>query len=160
MPRTENAPFSVREMLPGRSRTEIALVLYEMLCMAQGRPAASSVLTEVGVKSAVNTPTFCPWRAQNPVREGWNSKVRVEILKNTPTCTPGLRDFVMGAQPARRTRMARDGHPDLRTNRLTWTIAKGQPHSSEASSRTPSSMRDLSRKEKLSRIVLRWLPSG
>ena len=160
MPRAENAPVFVREVLPGNSRTEITLVLYEMLSEARRRPVASSGPPEVGVKSAVNTPTFSPWRAQRPVQKGWCSKVGVEILKNTPTCARiGLRDFVMGAQPARRTHMARDGHPNLRTNR-PWTIAKGQPHSSEASSRTPSSMRDLSRKEKLSRIVLRWLPSG
>ncbi|GEM_PF-4500587 len=160
MSRAENAPVFVREVLPGRSRTEITLVLYETLSEARRRPAASSGPPEVGVKSAVNTPTFSPWRAQRPVQKGWCSKVGVEILKNTPTCARiGLRDFVMGAQPARRTHMARDGHPNLRTNR-PWTIAKGQPHSSEASSRTPSSMRDLSRKEKLSRIVLRWLPSG
>lgn len=33
-------------------------------------------------------------------------------------------------------------------------------YSSEASSFIPSSIRDLSRNEKLSLIVLRWLPSG
>ena len=92
-----DAPVFVREVLPGRSRTEIALVLYEMLSRAQGGPVASSGPPEVGVKSAVNTPTFCPWRAQNPVQKGWNSKVRVEILKNTPTCvfraTPNLRTY-------------------------------------------------------------------
>ncbi len=70
MPRTENAPFSVREVLPGRPRTEIALVLYEMLCGAQGRPAASSDPPDVGVKSAVNTPTFSLWRVQRPVQKG------------------------------------------------------------------------------------------
>ena len=97
MPRAENAPVFVREVLPGNSRTEITLVLYEMLSEARRRPVASSGPPEVGVKSAVNTPTFCPWRAQNPVQKGWCSKVGVEILKNTPTCTPGLRDFVMDA---------------------------------------------------------------
>ena len=60
--------------------------------------------------------------------------------------------------------MAYDGTPpqkkNLRRPRLTWAIPNRQGYSSEASSRTPSSMRDLSRKEKLSRIVLRWLPSG
>ena len=40
MSRTENAPVLVREVLLGRSRTEIALVLYETLSEAQGRPVA------------------------------------------------------------------------------------------------------------------------
>ena len=97
MPRAENAPVFVREVLPGRSRTEIALVLYETLSEARRRPVASSGPPEVGVKRAVNTPTFSSWRAQNPVQKGWNSKVRVEILKNTPTCvfraTPNLRTY-------------------------------------------------------------------
>ena len=88
--RTENARFFVREVLPGRSRTEIALVLYETLSEARRRPAASSGPPEVGVKSAVNTPTFSPWRAQRPVQKGWCSKVGVKTLKNTPTCTPGI----------------------------------------------------------------------
>ena len=53
---------------------------------------ASSGFLEVGVKNAANTPTFSPWQAQMPVQKGWCSKVGAEILKNTPTCTPGLRD--------------------------------------------------------------------
>ena len=156
MPRAENAPVFVREVLPGNSRTEITLVLYETLSEARRRPAASSGPPEVGVKSAVNTPTFSPWRAQRPVQKVWCSKVGVDIIKNNPTCTPGLRDFVMGVPPARRTCMARDGYPNLHVRRKRCC----PPHSSEASSRTPSSMRDLSRKEKLSLIGLRWLPSG
>ena len=159
MPRAENAPVFVREVLPGRSRTEIALVLYETLSEARRRPVASSGPPEVGVKRAVNTPTFSSWRAQNPVQKGWNSKVRVEILKNTPTCvfraTPNLRTYRL-AWPM----MAPPPKKNLRRPRLTWAIPNRQGYSSEASSRTPSSMRDLSRKEKLSRIVLRWLPSG
>lgn len=39
-------------------------------------------------------------------------------------------------------------------------LINGSDYSSEASSFIPSSIRDLSRNEKLSLIVLRWLPSG
>lgn len=39
-------------------------------------------------------------------------------------------------------------------------LSRRSDYSSEASSFIPSSIRDLSRNEKLSLIVLRWLPSG
>lgn len=39
-------------------------------------------------------------------------------------------------------------------------LSSRSDYSSEASSFIPSSIRDLSRNEKLSLIVLRWLPSG
>lgn len=39
-------------------------------------------------------------------------------------------------------------------------LSSHSDYSSEASSFIPSSIRDLSRNEKLSLIVLRWLPSG
>ena len=42
----------------------------------------------------------------------------------------------------------------------TATTSATSDYSSEASSFIPSSIRDLSRNEKLSLIVLRWLPSG
>lgn len=40
------------------------------------------------------------------------------------------------------------------------SLSSHSDYSSEASSFIPSSIRDLSRNEKLSLIVLRWLPSG
>ena len=40
------------------------------------------------------------------------------------------------------------------------SLSNRSDYSSEASSFIPSSIRDLSRNEKLSLIVLRWLPSG
>lgn len=53
----------------------------------------------------------------------------------------------------------------LSSNRAPNPSNPGRPsnrsdYSSEASSFIPSSIRDLSRNEKLSLIVLRWLPSG
>lgn len=51
------------------------------------------------------------------------------------------------------------GSPNAPSNRSNDLI-NGSDYSSEASSFIPSSIRDLSRNEKLSLIVLRWLPSG
>ncbi len=61
------------------------------------------------------------------------------------------------------------GSPNAPSNRSNGNISapsdrndlnNGSDYSSEASSFIPSSIRDLSRNEKLSLIVLRWLPSG
>lgn len=58
------------------------------------------------------------------------------------------------------------GNPNDPSNRSNGNISdprnlsNGSDYSSEASSFIPSSIRDLSRNEKLSLIVLRWLPSG
>ena len=50
--------------------------------------------------------------------------------------------------------------PSNRNISAPRNLINGSDYSSEASSFIPSSIRDLSRNEKLSLIVLRWLPSG
>ncbi len=49
---------------------------------------------------------------------------------------------------------------DLSNPSSPGNLSRRSDYSSEASSFIPSSIRDLSRNEKLSLIVLRWLPSG
>ena len=56
------------------------------------------------------------------------------------------------SNPGNRSNLSRCNNPGSPSNRSDY--------SSEASSFIPSSIRDLSRNEKLSLIVLRWLPSG
>ena len=52
------------------------------------------------------------------------------------------------------------GRRDFSNPSSPSALINGSDYSSEASSFIPSSIRDLSRNEKLSLIVLRWLPSG
>ena len=68
--------------------------------------------------------------------------------------------------PSNRNNPSAPNAPNAPSNRSNGKISdprnliNGSDYSSEASSFIPSSIRDLSRNEKLSLIVLRWLPSG
>lgn len=64
----------------------------------------------------------------------------------------GHREYSNRNGPSSPSNPSDPGSPSAPSNRSDY--------SSEASSFIPSSIRDLSRNEKLSLIVLRWLPSG
>lgn len=79
----------------------------------------------------------------------------------------GLKDRSNPSNPGNRNLSRRNNPGNLSSpsdlndlsRRSDYSISE-LVYSSEASSFIPSSIRDLSRNEKLSLIVLRWLPSG
>ena len=75
----------------------------------------------------------------------------------------GLKDHSNPGDPSNRNAPNAPNAPSNRSNGNISdprNLINGSDYSSEASSFIPSSIRDLSRNEKLSLIVLRWLPSG
>ena len=102
-----------------------------------------------------------PSRGRHRLRGRWEYSNR--NAPNAPSDLSKLgsrRDFGNPGNPGN------PGSPSAPSNRSNGNISdprnliNGSDYSSEASSFIPSSIRDLSRNEKLSLIVLRWLPSG
>ena len=97
-------------------------------------------------RNSPNNPSLSSNRGPNPSSPSSPSSLSNPNNPSAPSA-PSNRN-----NPSNRSNLSRCNNPNSLSNRSDY--------SSEASSFIPSSIRDLSRNEKLSLIVLRWLPSG
>ena len=97
-------------------------------------------------RNSPNNPSLSSNRGPNPSSPSSPSSPRDLSSLSSPS-SPSSR-----SNPNNPSAPSRCNNPNSLSNRSDY--------SSEASSFIPSSIRDLSRNEKLSLIVLRWLPSG
>lgn len=93
-----------------------------------------------------NNPSLSSNRGPNP------SSLSSPSSLSNPNSLSNPRDLSKLSNPSSPSDPSDPGNPGNPGSRSDY--------SSEASSFIPSSIRDLSRNEKLSLIVLRWLPSG